>query len=88
MTADATHGAPTTHAAEAAPQGAAAPAPVHRDARVPVRRLTVLYDADCRLCTFVRGWLVRQRQLVPLDLVPACSPRRAAGTRTSTTPRP
>ncbi|MYT68668.1 MULTISPECIES: DCC1-like thiol-disulfide oxidoreductase family protein [unclassified Streptomyces] len=44
-----------------------------RDARgdVPVRRLTVLYDAECRLCTFVRNWLVKQRQLVPLDLVPA-----------------
>ncbi|MEU3461481.1 DCC1-like thiol-disulfide oxidoreductase family protein [Streptomyces sp. NPDC006733] len=36
--------------------------------------MTVLYDADCRLCSFVRGWLARQRQLVPLDLVPACSP--------------
>ncbi|MDW4908468.1 DCC1-like thiol-disulfide oxidoreductase family protein [Streptomyces sp. ADMS] len=40
---------------------------------VPVRRLTVLYDAGCALCTFVRGWLVRQSQLVPLDLVPAGS---------------
>ncbi|WP_353944328.1 DCC1-like thiol-disulfide oxidoreductase family protein [Streptomyces sp. HUAS MG91] len=38
---------------------------------VPVRRLTVLYDAECHLCTFVRNWLVKQRQLVPLDLVPA-----------------
>ncbi|GAA0387955.1 thiol-disulfide oxidoreductase DCC family protein [Streptomyces luteireticuli] len=38
-----------------------------------VRRLTVLYDARCRLCVFVRDWLVRQRQLVPLDLVPAGS---------------
>ncbi|MEH0418998.1 thiol-disulfide oxidoreductase DCC family protein [Streptomyces sp. B21-083] len=42
---------------------------------VPVRRLTVLYDADCALCTFVRGWLVRQPQLVPLAMVPAGSPR-------------
>ncbi|WP_141312433.1 thiol-disulfide oxidoreductase DCC family protein [Streptomyces spinoverrucosus] len=41
--------------------------------RVPVRRLTVLYDAQCALCTFVRDWLVRQRQLVPLELVPAGS---------------
>ncbi|WP_079110847.1 thiol-disulfide oxidoreductase DCC family protein [Streptomyces roseifaciens] len=42
-----------------------------RDARsVSVRRLTVLYDAQCPLCTFVRNWLVKQRQLVPLDLVP------------------
>ncbi|MGW1028098.1 thiol-disulfide oxidoreductase DCC family protein [Streptomyces sp. NPDC002577] len=45
-----------------------------RDARgVPVRGLTVLYDARCSLCTFVRDWLVRQRQLVPLELVPAGS---------------
>ncbi|MFD7435034.1 thiol-disulfide oxidoreductase DCC family protein [Streptomyces sp. NPDC059861] len=41
--------------------------------RVPVRRLTVLYDAECSLCTFLRDWLARQRQLVPLDLVPAGS---------------
>ncbi|PRH75653.1 hypothetical protein C6N75_29835 [Streptomyces solincola] len=39
----------------------------------PVRRLTVLYDADCALCTHLRGWLVRQRQRIPLDLVPAGS---------------
>jgi predicted DCC family thiol-disulfide oxidoreductase YuxK len=45
-----------------------------RDARrVPVRRLTVLYDAECALCGFVRDWLVRQPQLVPLELVPAGS---------------
>ena len=42
-------------------------------AHVPVRGLTVLYDADCSLCSFVRDWLVRQRQLVPLRLVPAAS---------------
>ncbi|MFJ9740214.1 thiol-disulfide oxidoreductase DCC family protein [Streptomyces sp. NPDC101166] len=47
-------------------------------ARVPVRRLTVLYDADCGLCSFVRDWLARQPQLVPLDLVPAASPEAAA----------
>ncbi|MET9833160.1 DCC1-like thiol-disulfide oxidoreductase family protein [Streptomyces sp. NPDC006385] len=39
----------------------------------PVRRLTVLYDAGCSLCAFVRDWLVRQPQLVPLELVPAAS---------------
>ncbi|MET9493244.1 DCC1-like thiol-disulfide oxidoreductase family protein [Streptomyces sp. NPDC006552] len=46
-----------------------------RDARgdVPVRRLTVLYDAECPLCTFARGWLARQRQLVPLEFVAAGS---------------
>lgn len=42
-------------------------------ARVPVRRLTVLYDAGCTLCTFLRDWLVRQPQLVPLEMVPAGS---------------
>ena len=45
-----------------------------RDAlRVPVHGLTVLYDAECGLCTFLRDWLGRQPQLVPLDLVPAGS---------------
>lgn len=40
-------------------------------ARVPVRGLTVLYDAQCPLCRFIRGWLQRQRQLVPLEFVAA-----------------
>jgi len=45
-----------------------------RDARrVPVRGLTVLYDGQCSLCTFLRDWLAKQRQLVPLRLVPAGS---------------
>ncbi|WP_244317348.1 thiol-disulfide oxidoreductase DCC family protein [Streptomyces bauhiniae] len=39
----------------------------------PVRGLTVLYDAECGLCTHLRDWLVRQQQLVPLELVPAGS---------------
>ena len=42
-------------------------------ARVPVRRLTVLYDAECGLCRALSGWLARQPKLVPLDLVPAAS---------------
>ncbi|MGW1881017.1 thiol-disulfide oxidoreductase DCC family protein [Streptomyces sp. NPDC001970] len=42
-------------------------------AAVPVKRLTVLYDAQCPLCVHLRHWLLRQRQLVPLDLVPAAS---------------
>ncbi|WP_151480939.1 thiol-disulfide oxidoreductase DCC family protein [Streptomyces albicerus] len=42
-------------------------------ARVPVRGLTVLYDAQCSLCAHLRDWLVRQRQLVPLELMPAGS---------------
>ncbi|MFC5799654.1 thiol-disulfide oxidoreductase DCC family protein [Streptomyces formicae] len=40
---------------------------------VPVKRLTVLYDAQCSLCVHLRHWLLRQRRLVPLDLVPAAS---------------
>ncbi|MGW4199478.1 thiol-disulfide oxidoreductase DCC family protein [Streptomyces sp. NPDC004726] len=47
-------------------------APV-RHAGIPVARLTVLYDAQCSLCDHLRQWLGRQRQLVPLDLVPAAS---------------
>jgi predicted DCC family thiol-disulfide oxidoreductase YuxK len=44
------------------------------DGRRPaVERLTVLYDAQCSLCVHLRQWLMRQRQLVPLDLVPADS---------------
>ncbi|MFG2940593.1 thiol-disulfide oxidoreductase DCC family protein [Streptomyces sp. NPDC048282] len=42
-------------------------------ARVPVHGLTVLYDAECPLCTHLRDWLARQPQLVPLTLVPAGS---------------
>ncbi len=37
------------------------------------RRLTVLYDASCALCRRARGWLMRQRQLVPLEFVAAAS---------------
>ncbi|KMS67647.1 hypothetical protein ACM01_41955 [Streptomyces viridochromogenes] len=42
-------------------------------AGVPVRGLTVLYDAQCSLCTFLRDWLVKQPQLVPLEMTPAGS---------------
>ncbi|WP_052440588.1 thiol-disulfide oxidoreductase DCC family protein [Streptacidiphilus anmyonensis] len=56
----------------------------------PVRRLTVLSDPDCPLCRSLRGWLERQRQLVPLEFVdvgsaaaraafPQLDQRRAAG---------
>ncbi|MCB5181752.1 thiol-disulfide oxidoreductase DCC family protein [Streptomyces antimicrobicus] len=38
-----------------------------------VRRLTVLYDARCPLCVHIRHWLLGQRWLVPLSLVPAGS---------------
>ncbi|MEU5366628.1 DCC1-like thiol-disulfide oxidoreductase family protein [Streptomyces sp. NPDC005925] len=33
----------------------------------------MLYDAECSLCAYLRDWLVRQPQLVPLELVPAGS---------------
>ncbi|MFF4244118.1 thiol-disulfide oxidoreductase DCC family protein [Streptomyces sp. NPDC001822] len=45
-----------------------------RSAEPPVGRLTVLYDDRCPLCVHLRQWLGGQRQLVPLDLVPAGSP--------------
>ncbi|GHI05459.1 hypothetical protein AQI88_22550 [Streptomyces cellostaticus] len=48
-------------------------APDRGAAGVPVRGLTVLYDAECALCTHLRDWLARQSQLVPLELVPAGS---------------
>jgi predicted DCC family thiol-disulfide oxidoreductase YuxK len=38
-----------------------------------VRHLTVLYDADCRLCRAARRWLESRDQLVPLEFVPAGS---------------
>jgi predicted DCC family thiol-disulfide oxidoreductase YuxK len=41
--------------------------------RSPVHGLTVLYDAGCSLCVHLRNWLVRQRQLVPLEMVAAGS---------------
>jgi predicted DCC family thiol-disulfide oxidoreductase YuxK len=37
--------------------------------------LTVLYDADCPLCSRFRDWLAMQPLLVPLELVPAGSSR-------------
>ncbi|MFC8099389.1 thiol-disulfide oxidoreductase DCC family protein [Streptomyces sp. NPDC057363] len=47
--------------------------PAPATAGAPVRRLTVLYDAECSLCAHVRDWLLRQRRLVPMELVPAGS---------------
>lgn len=40
----------------------------------PVTGLTVLYDAQCPLCSHFRDWLGRQPLLVRTDLVPAASP--------------
>jgi predicted DCC family thiol-disulfide oxidoreductase YuxK len=57
----------------------AAQAAAGRDARrVPVRRLTVLHDAECSLCGFLCDWLRRQSQLVPLEFVPAGSAQAQA----------
>ncbi|QES49770.1 hypothetical protein DEJ50_20080 [Streptomyces venezuelae] len=39
----------------------------------PVHRLTILYDAHCPLCVHVRHWLLGQRWLVPLRMIPAGS---------------
>jgi predicted DCC family thiol-disulfide oxidoreductase YuxK len=39
----------------------------------PLERATVLYDARCGLCVHLRHWLTKQRQLVPLELIPAGS---------------
>ncbi|MFJ8072671.1 thiol-disulfide oxidoreductase DCC family protein [Streptomyces sp. NPDC096176] len=48
-------------------------APARPAAPGTVRKLTVLYDAECSLCVHLRSWLLRQPQLVPLELVPAGS---------------
>ncbi len=39
--------------------------------RRPVRTLTVLYDAGCRICRSAQRWLASRPQLVPLEFVPA-----------------
>lgn len=49
------------------------PVPRRAIPRRPLRGLTVLYDPRCKLCSFVADWLARQRQLVPIDLVPTGS---------------
>jgi predicted DCC family thiol-disulfide oxidoreductase YuxK len=41
-------------------------------------RLTVLYDPDCPLCSWVRDWLERRPQYVPLDFVPLGSEQARA----------
>ncbi len=38
-----------------------------------MRALTVLYDAQCGICSTARRWLEGQRQLVRLELLPAAS---------------
>ncbi|MGC0419006.1 thiol-disulfide oxidoreductase DCC family protein [Embleya sp. AB8] len=41
----------------------------------PLRRITVLYDAECPLCRALSGWLAQQPALIAVDLLPADSPR-------------
>ncbi len=55
-------GGTTTEPGAAAPRGLVRP-----------RRLTVLYDANCPLCRRARSWVEHQRQLVPVEFVPAGS---------------
>lgn len=47
--------------------------PVTATTTAATRHLTVLYDANCPLCVHIRHWLLGQRWLVPLRLVPAAS---------------
>ncbi len=42
--------------------------------QVPVRRVTVLYDASCNLCRTARAWIERQRHAVAIEFLPASSP--------------
>jgi predicted DCC family thiol-disulfide oxidoreductase YuxK len=39
-----------------------------------MKRLTVLYDANCELCRGARAWLAAQPKHVEMIYVPACSP--------------
>jgi predicted DCC family thiol-disulfide oxidoreductase YuxK len=43
-----------------------------------VRQLTVLYDAECPLCRWVRDWLELSSQQVPLQWVACGSPQARA----------
>lgn len=42
-----------------------------------MRCLTVLYDANCRVCRQARGWLEEKPKFVALRFVPAGSPEAA-----------
>ena len=67
-------GVPADPGVEGAPGFAAHHGPAVRRTDAPdvdgPHWLTVLYDAGCPLCRWVRGWLERQELLVPLVLVP------------------
>jgi len=40
-----------------------------------MNRLYILFDANCGLCSSVREWVRDQQQLIPMEFVPANSPR-------------
>jgi predicted DCC family thiol-disulfide oxidoreductase YuxK len=39
-----------------------------------IKTMTILYDADCRICRRARDWLSTRETLVPLEFVAAASP--------------
>ncbi|WP_437286894.1 DCC1-like thiol-disulfide oxidoreductase family protein [Sorangium sp. So ce406] len=43
-----------------------------------IKRITVLYDADCALCVRCRMWMGRQAALVEIEFLPAGSSEAAA----------
>ncbi|SEM40014.1 thiol-disulfide oxidoreductase DCC family protein [Streptacidiphilus jiangxiensis] len=51
------------------PQPTPRPVPERGASDAPVRWLTVLSDPGCPLCSYLRRWLERQPQLVPLEFV-------------------
>ena len=54
-----------------------------------MKKLTVLYDADCAFCRRCRAWLLRQATFLELEFVPADSwevERRFPGLEPSDTP--
>jgi predicted DCC family thiol-disulfide oxidoreductase YuxK len=40
----------------------------------PVKSITILYDADCGLCTFAKDWIRKQTALVGIEFLAAGSP--------------
>ncbi|MFL6530373.1 MAG: thiol-disulfide oxidoreductase DCC family protein [Chthoniobacterales bacterium] len=43
-----------------------------------MKRLAVIFDAECALCLRCRQWLARQAALIPLEFIPLQSPDLAA----------
>jgi predicted DCC family thiol-disulfide oxidoreductase YuxK len=40
---------------------------------LPVTSITIVYDADCGLCTRAKGWIGQQPSLIGLDFLPTGS---------------